>query len=55
VPKQAGPKALPLCRRLEQSPKGEAELSPLFFPLHFFFAFSAQKSHVKPQNLSKTS
>jgi hypothetical protein len=55
VPKQAGPEALPFCRRLEQSPKGEAtELSPLFLPLHFYFAFSAQKSHVKPQNLSKT-
>jgi len=59
VPKRAGPKALPLCRRLERSPKGEATdllplflplFSPLFLPLHLFFAFLAQKSHVKPLN-----
>jgi hypothetical protein len=42
-------------RRLERSPKGEApDLLLLFLPLHLFFSFSAQKTHVKPPNLSKT-
>jgi hypothetical protein len=45
VPQEAGPKAQPLCRRLERSPKGEAtDLLPLLlFPL-----FPPKKAHVKP-------
>jgi hypothetical protein len=47
--------ALSSVEGLERSPKGEAtDLLPLFLPLHLFFSFSAQKTHVKPPNLSKT-
>jgi hypothetical protein len=43
--------ALPLCRRLEQSPEGEAtDFIAFAFVSVFLFVFSAQKSHVKPQN-----
>jgi hypothetical protein len=51
VPKKPGPKALPLCRRPERSPKGEATQSIAFaVAVVFSSAISAQKSHVKPQN-----
>jgi hypothetical protein len=46
VPKKPG-------RRPYRSAEGWSEatdLLPLSLPLHLFFAFSAQKSHVKPQN-----
>jgi hypothetical protein len=46
-------KALPLCRRQERSPKGEATNYCLCFcscSCSYFPSFSAQKSHVKPLN-----
>src|ERR1700679_1257862 len=47
VPKQAGPKALPLCQRPKQNPQGDGtkqNISPL--PL----LVSAHKTHVKPSD-----
>jgi hypothetical protein len=42
---------LPLCRRRERSPKSEAtDLTAFVVAVNFLLAFSAQKSHVKPQN-----
>jgi hypothetical protein len=44
-------KGLPLCRRLERGPQGEATESIAFAVACFYFpSFSAPKSHVKPQN-----
>jgi len=42
--------AVYLCRKHERSPKGEATENIAFALPLFFFAFSAQKSNVKPQN-----
>jgi hypothetical protein len=36
VPKESGPQALPLCRRPEQSPKGEATENIAFAVACFF-------------------
>jgi hypothetical protein len=52
APRLAQPRSgLPLCRRPERSPKGEAtDLIAVAFAFVFLSAFSAQKTHVKPQN-----
>jgi hypothetical protein len=40
-----------VCRREKAKAEGEAaDFIAFILPLHLFFAFSAQKSHVKPQN-----